>query len=1575
MAISRANIAACILSALTLASDCVGQDAALGAGGLWTNIQWRIDSAYSRWAKMENGLLVVDVPKDCSNVCAYAKAKIDLRSVDRAALEIEVQARSFGVDSVAGPGRGMKVALHYVDGLTGRKKYIYNRNIGAKAFDWRKVGLFVPFGEVPPLSSPSPEIVLGIQQASGRVEFDLRSIVVRKAVVQATKADGDRVVAYPERMTRMPLLRGVMSPGAFRTTEKDIEDLRQMGVGLVRVQMNSFIKEYEDLAAKSMSDWNAWFEKWIVHIDDILDWVEARDMRIVIDMHAPPVGSYGKRCTTFQNAEYAERFVSAWGELARRYRNRKGVYGYDLMNEPAQCEPALPGCDYWSLQRRAAEAIRAIDPDATIVVEANEWDGPPGFDYLCDFGMDNLVYQVHMYAPAGFTHQGAKDKAMPAAGSLWHYPSRDPKRPLSREDLRRTLQPVVDFQRRHRCRILVGEFSASLFAPGAAEYVADYIDLFEEYGWDWTYHAFRESLLWNVERAPELANGKFRNVDNPRYFVLTRAFRNSLRVEMPQRDIAVTEDRRLGKCEAALDVSGGGRIAFSALVSVSFSDDGPIGDAVEMTVSCFGSQGGMLCCERVAFRDYVELGHRYRAFDETLCIPRDATKAVLTFSARNRIGEARVSNVRAAELGKGQRTSILSAAENDSELGRMSGNAQWGGREPRIAVVNPVCGQDPARVISLAGEWDFTTPEREGRREMPLRNGNCTRYYSVPWKNPRKITVPSCWEAEGVGAAGTGVCWAAWWDNSMKPLRHAYQGTGWYRRTVDLPAEWKDSRIWIKLGGIKSAGYVWVNNRQVALVSNYCGTEKYEITDVVRAGQPATISIQVDNRIPSRKGLMSSSHCFGGIYRSVEIESTPKTFMDDVWVRGDFDARRAEVHVDVASCDDKSKRGRGRQKAGAYSLRVAVDGTTESVVLRSESGGSSGSVVHAALSVPLNDFRPWSPEHPNLYTAKVELVENGRVVQTRSERFGVRKIEVRGKEFYLNGHPFFVRGFGDDNVYPLTGLSPADRQFHLRHLSLARKAGFNFVRLHTHCELPEYFEAADEAGIMVQPELPYYSDEPGERFAFDPKGDVTELWRHYRRYPSFAVYSMGNEGSFGPDLDRALHKYVKAMDPDRLKLNQDNHNPASNPPECSDYQGGPKSVWPRGSVDYDRPFVAHEYMNLCVKFDVRREGRYNGLWMPPGTHRERIGWLAGLGLDAAWGDRLQDAQHLLQAIWQKRGIEAARTDPHCDGYSFWTIVDVVVWNEKAKAFSAQGLFDPLWEQKRNGLSADEFAVFNREKGIFADFADDRRVYTSGEKLAAEVLYADYGEKPAPDGALTWSLESAGVDLASGSIDVGLQPGGAARRIASLGFAVPETGRPVRARLRLQLSGGEASNAYDVWIFPRRGRRDATYVAVDDSLASVLSARYSGLIPSARFLDADVVIAPFGSALAQNAIARGVRTITLDGCGGEPNVSLGWWWMGNQVGTAFIDHPALNGIPHCGALDELMFRIVKKGRPLPDACLAGAKLIAVGEGGDSCYCYLAEKGRTLMAFGLDVLSSTAEGTALLDGLVDYARRMP
>lgn len=910
---------------------------------------------------------------------------------------------------------------------------------------------------------------------------------------------------------------------------------------------------------------------------------------------------------------------------------------------------------------------------------------------------------------------------------------------------------------------------------------------------------------------------------------------------------------------------------------------------------------------------------------------------------------------------------LSGVVECTAEAAELTGTDSWGGIAPHPAVVNAVCPEKDGSVISLRGDWEFSVQPGSGL----WRNGIWRHYYRERWDNARTIQVPGCWEAQGVGEPGMGESWDQKGDHNPKPIRHKYLGFAWYRKSVDIPAAWAGRRIWLKIGGVRSQGWFWVNNEQVAWVDNYCGTYKYEITSFVKPGTSAVVVAQVNNAIPARKGLFSGANRWGGLYRDVEIESTPPTLIDDAWVRGDFDTKMAEAHVTVEGPD-----------ANQAEVRLTVDGTTRSVRAR----GAGETVV----KLPLANFRPWHPEHPNLYTGIIELVVNNQVIQRRHERFGVRKLEVIGKEFRLNGRPFYIRGFGDDHVYPITGITPPDRDLHRTHLARAKAAGFNFARLHTHCELPEYFEAADEIGIFIQPELPYYSDWPTEAFQFDPIRDVRELWRHYRRHPSFGVYSMGNEGSFGPRLNRHLHQVVKQMDPDRLKIGQDCHVPAINDPSWSDYLGGPVKEWVRGSYDPDRPFVAHEYLNLCIKLDSRLEPQFTGVWMPPVTRAQRAGWLARFGLGQDWGDRLQDAQHVLQRHWQKSGIETARKDPYCDGYSFWTIVDVVV--KQGETYTAQGLLDPFWNEKRNGATLASFRQFNGPVTILMDMHEEQYVYTSGETMEVDFHVVNFGERDLSAGEIKWTLGSL-----TGTCPLSACPVGSRGVAASTVLIMPPVERPVKLTLAATLecddaypeknqpslshpsnfSNSLALNTWEFWVFPKRKKKDGCGIAVEASLLPKIGAFYDGLVP-AETGESPIVIAWWKSEVARTALEKGLKVITIAGADGAANNMLGWWWMGTQVGTAFkMNDPALGDLPHEGHLSPLTFRLLKKtALKLPLAGLDERDISIVGEGGDACYLYLGAakiaNGKALMAFGLDILSDTPEGTCVLDGMIRTVR---
>ena len=162
----------------------------------------------------------------------------------------------------------------------------------------------------------------------------------------------------------------------------------------------------------------------------------------------------------------------------------------------------------------------------------------------------------------------------------------------------------------------------------------------------------------------------------------------------------------------------------------------------------------------------------------------------------------------------------------------------WGGRAPHPAVVNPVLGEDPSAVISLRGEWEFVSFDSA----KPYRNGVWPKMYKETtkfWKDSRKILVPGCWEAQGVGTSATGIPCFVKWDVGPKPMKHIFQGVGWYRKNVQIPAAWAGRRIWLKTGWVNSIGMFWVNGQPVAYDESYCGTYKYEVTDFVTPGSNA----------------------------------------------------------------------------------------------------------------------------------------------------------------------------------------------------------------------------------------------------------------------------------------------------------------------------------------------------------------------------------------------------------------------------------------------------------------------------------------------------------------------------------------------------------------------------------------------------------------------------------------------------------------------------------------------------------------------------------------------------------------
>ncbi len=211
-----------------------------------------------------------------------------------------------------------------------------------------------------------------------------------------------------------------------------------------------------------------------------------------------PGNLYGRKLDVFwKQADDARRFRAYlpqfWTAFAREFKNYPALVAYDVFNEP-NYPPGGQGIWYDDMLPNAIAAIRKINPTIWLVVEPGPWAFPEGFQTMPLVHDPYVIYSFHWYYPHGYTHQYLRsqnlaqiprDRVYPGVLRMFYdNPIHKPEY-WNKQTMQRYLQPVVDFQRQHHVRILVGEFGVIRWAPGAAQWLADSMSLFEQHGWDW----------------------------------------------------------------------------------------------------------------------------------------------------------------------------------------------------------------------------------------------------------------------------------------------------------------------------------------------------------------------------------------------------------------------------------------------------------------------------------------------------------------------------------------------------------------------------------------------------------------------------------------------------------------------------------------------------------------------------------------------------------------------------------------------------------------------------------------------------------------------------------------------------------------------------------------------------------------------------------------------------------------------------------------------------------------------------------------------------------------------------------
>ncbi len=847
-----------------------------------------------------------------------------------------------------------------------------------------------------------------------------------------------------------------------------------------------------------------------------------------------------------------------------------------------------------------------------------------------------------------------------------------------------------------------------------------------------------------------------------------------------------------------------------------------------------------------------------------------------------------------------------------------------------LALVSPFGASGGAAAerprVDLSGPWEF--------RIDPLDVGKAERWFEDHVPYGRTVNVPGAWNAQGVGFESDeqlrryeadrleeqkalnrlGILGV---QRDSDRLFHVYPGPAWYRRRVTIPDAWEGLVPWLVFTGVHREAQVWVNGRPAGSTHSYLTPLRIDLSQAaIGAGPGDTIAIAVrvdarrDRDIDPLMGCLDTLDflyvTWGGIHQPVRLEAAAATRLDDVFVIPRLADSAAEVRLTVAG-------PRPPGMDAAVEVRDAAD-----TVVASAEAPLANPGQQTILRAPIRDPKLWSPRSPHLYRARIQLERPGAVLDERSVRFGMREFKVAGGKFLLNGKPIFLRGYGDDCIFPSTICPPADKASVQARLERAREYGFNFVRHHSWTPPENYLEAADELGIMLQPEFPfaYRWDLPKTPEA---RRSALEQWeaviRLHRNHPSIVSWCMGNELYDSFDLAPEMYRIAKGLDPTRPVVDTDGCRFQHKDRPTLDYMvvqfGEGTSIGHRDEkykipADVTKPVVGHEMGYFVTLHDLSQLDRFeNGL---------RPYWLIQTR-DLAKQNRVLEsypqwlaASYRLQATCLKTNMEAARRS-RLAGTSVWLFQDY--------PNCAEGVVDFFGQPK--GLTAEQFRRFNAPTVLLLDTPS--RTWWSGETASIRFAVSRFEDAATTEATLRWDLSDGATTFCNGRQEGLAIASGGVQELPAAALELPklEQARKLTLSARLNDANGTVDNEWSLWVFPRlRGPVEipTTGVMVSgfEPIRTICPGAVDfkgGPVPSSTRLH---VTTRWDEHIA-GYLAAGGRVLLLDP---EPlfpvertNFRLSSWDGGGPSGT-IVDtrHPALQGIPSDGWCDLQFYRLIQ-----------------------------------------------------------------
>lgn len=422
-----------------------------------------------------------------------------------------------------------------------------------------------------------------------------------------------------------------------------------------------------------------------------------------------------------------------------------------------------------------------------------------------------------------------------------------------------------------------------------------------------------------------------------------------------------------------------------------------------------------------------------------------------------------------------------------------------------------------ANYLSMEGMWKFNFVKDHNKRPA---NFFALKYDDSQWKD---FPVPGLFELNGYGDAtykNIGYAWATQFDPNPPYISELNNYTGSYRRTFELPKDWKGKDVYFHVGSATSNLTLWVNGKYVGYSEDSKVAAEFNISKYLKPGKNL-IAMQVMRWCDGSYFEDQDFWRFTGIAREVYLYARPKLHAADIRLNAALE---------------------NNYQDGVLNYKVSLKGgkTDVAITLCDKDGKQIAQATGAQGVIKVPKVNAWTAETPYLYKAYITLKNKQGAAEVIPQKVGFRNVEIKNAQLLVNGQPVLVKGADRHEMDPDGGYVVSLERM-IQDIKIMKQLNINAVRTsHYPCD-PRWYDLCDEYGIYITAEANLESHGMGyeeKSLAKFPEYIVPHIERNEGNvkplinHPSVIVWSLGNESGYGVNFEKA-YDWVKACDKTR----------------------------------------------------------------------------------------------------------------------------------------------------------------------------------------------------------------------------------------------------------------------------------------------------------------------------------------------------------------------------------------------------------------------------------------------------------